>query len=156
MRASLGEQLRRDFHHSSMERFARKLKTGRQREEGIRIMDRCAAAIKKEDDLLKKHHGTRVEAEYRRIMNSKASNVRHHRPTWADVDCFDDKAIERQANLNVASRHVKRIGRIKDIQTRELERLYGRAYHNNKVHGRARASFNKTVDRRSGIERRQR
>lgn len=137
MALSLAEHLRRSFDLATLKREARALKTGRHWEQANHLMLRCDALRTKETKLYRERYDTRVEAEYRRILNASASMRRELKPNWIGQDRFNSGDLLRQARRNVLTRHESRLQQMDALETRELRRIVWKAARENRIEGQA-------------------
>ncbi len=152
---TIGGELRRAFHLASMRKEYKDILTGRQREQARKLIERCEDLRKREDSLYEARFLTRVEEARRKLINQAGAVRKEFKPGWMGEDRFNKAATLRQAQRDVRAHHQRRIARIDSHESAQLSGLLNRARKENRIQGKARDAFNKTVDRRGGLERRQ-
>lgn len=152
MNGFVGEKLRRDFLEASLKRQMRGIDHGLHRERFSRIANRAHAATLRENKQYREFYQGRVSQEILRVQR-EAGRPRDEL-NMVGEDRFNPNAIRVIAEKRVRNRHERRLGRIgkwRDGQFRQLKQDVRQA---SKEKGKAERSFNKSVDRRSGGERR--
>lgn len=152
---AIGNELRRAFHLAAMRKEYKDILTGRQRQQARELIERCDAARKREGSLYEARFLTRVEEARRKLIDQAGAIKKEFKPGWMGEDRFNKAATLRQAQRDVRAHHQRRIARIDSQESTQLSGLLTKARKENRIQGKARDAFNKTVDRRGGLERRQ-
>lgn len=153
MALSIGSELQKAFHLVALRRETDILLTGRQWEKRNSIVERCAKASQKEEDLFKERFDSRIATEQKRLINEAGSITRTLQPDHAQNDLFDKTALLTQADTNVRNAHEDRLNKIQDFETEKLESLLQTSSRENQLQGKAKRSFNKKADRRQSPRR---
>lgn len=154
MSLSTAQHVKQTFNLIALRRESDVLLTGRQWEKRNALVERCDKARKRETALFNERFDARIATQLKELINRAGSKTKEHKPVWASDDVFDKTANLAQADTSVRSSHQQRITRIDQFEERELESLMQSAARENALQGKAARSFNRTVDRRLGGERR--
>lgn len=98
---------------------------------------------------------TRVTQETRRLQRQAGSPTRTLKPKYLGIDQFDKTSLKQQAVRNVENRHHARIALVEKREEDSVEKLVEKAKARRQLKGQPTQAFNRTTDRRSGIDRRQ-
>lgn len=154
MALTISEELNRVFDLASLRQEAADLKAPHQWRRVTGIWRRCDDARQREQNRFEKRYVTRVEVARRRLVDEAAAKSFDLKPGWAGHDTFDAQALTRQAEREVRHAHQQRMERIDEFERRELKAIVEQSVRENNLRGTAREQFGRSVDRRSGIERR--
>lgn len=154
MSLSLTQELKQTFHLHALRRQANMALTGRQWGKHTALKNRCEKARRDERRLFDERYETRIRQEYKKLLHEQNGKVKEFKPRWAQHDNFNKKALLAQSDTNVRGRHESRLQRIDRYEARELETLLQSSVRANQLTGKSKQAFNKSVDRRSGAERR--
>ncbi|MEL7281858.1 MAG: hypothetical protein AAGK79_15980 [Pseudomonadota bacterium] len=129
------------------------------------------AAEHNEHALLKRHHksvsiqaehayrqtySTRVADETKRLLRKDGSKTRELKPTAGVVDRFNGNKLRLQAEKNVRGHHKIDMANLREAELKDEDTLFARVEKRNGIRGEAKRAFNRSTDRRSGLDRRQR
>jgi len=154
MGLGLGEEVRLAFRLATLRREASTVKTGPQWERTRAIGERCERLREEEKKLYRERYLTRVEVARKRLSNDAGKKTREYKPRFVGEDRLDKDALWRQAGREVKAAHRRRLAMIDREEARGLDQEMKRAYGENRCRNVAREDFNKTVDRRTSMERR--
>ena len=101
-------------------------------------------------------YGQRVAVERRRLINKAGSIKRDFVPRFLGNDGFNKDVINRQAQINVRTAHRNDLASIDRRETEAIRTLVENAQSRVALREKPIKDFQKSVDRRSGVERRKR
>lgn len=154
MTLSVNEELRRAFELASLRREAEAIRKPEQWQELWDLKHRCERARFIEQQLYHRRYDTRVEQRRRELIDEAGAKTRIFKPWWGATDRFSPEQTLRQAQRDVRLAHERRIQRIDNYERRKLAAFVEHARRESRVRDLAMRAFNRTVDRRSGPERR--
>lgn len=151
---TIEDELRRTFELASLRKEAKGIETPRQWAAVTKLRARCRDAIAREKELYASRYDTRVETARRRLIDGAARKDETLKPWWGVADRFSPAATLRQAQRDVRDAHQRRIERIDEFERGQLSIIVEQSRRENRLQGTARDDFNRTADRRTGLERR--
>lgn len=101
-------------------------------------------------------YGQRVAVERRRLINKAGSVKRDFVPRFLGNDGFNKDVINRQAQINLRTAHRNDLSSIDRRETEAIRALVENAQSRVALREKPIKDFQKSVDRRSGTERRKR
>ncbi len=101
-------------------------------------------------------HQTRINQEHRRLLRDRTSPQRHLKyPRWHGYDQLSPNALREQAERNVKNRHHARMRALDKREKEDVQQLIEQSERRQQKKGELKQNFNQSVDRRSGVDRRQ-
>ena len=155
MALTTAERVKQTFNLIALRREAGARLTGRQWEKRGELVDRCAKARQKAEELNFKRYPMRVKVAHKKLIDEAGSKTTEHKPFWAQNDRFDKSATLYLAQQDVRQAQERRIAQINQYEERSLSNLMTEAKRENQLQGKAERAFNKTVDRRRVQDRHQ-
>lgn len=120
-----------------------------------RISETARDQIEIENKSYRRDYKARIDKARQEILR-KAGSLTHDHPTPHGIDRFDKDAINREAQRIVRHDHERRLCTIREQEIGSYEELQRDIRTRDQNKGRARVSFTRATDRRSGPDRRQR
>lgn len=117
------------------------------------IQENAAKHLKEERESYRSDYAGRVDNVRRELIKKAGSKTFEH-PTPFGVDKFNPDRINREAQRIVRNRHAQKMATILNVETSGYEALCERIQTRDQVKDLARDEFKRSVDRRTGQERR--
>lgn len=147
MALSITERVRQTFNLRALRHEAKARLTGRQWEKRGEMVERCAKARQKAEELNFKRYPMRVKVAHKKLIDEAGSKTKEHKPFWSQNDRFDKSDTLYLAQQDVRQAHERRIAHINQYEERGLSNLMTEAKRENQLQGKAERPFNKVAHR---------
>ena len=152
---NISEELHQTFQLAALRKEARSLRTSSDWEEGNKIIKHYEREHKKLNKQYYDEYDSRVEKVTQNLIDKAGSKEKNFVNRIFGADNFDKRAIYRQAHRSVQHDHQRRVSALSEQESSELETLTQKATQRDMLREKPKRDFTKSVDRRSGSERRQ-
>jgi len=123
-------------------------------EEHFRIIDQHKTYRIQEELTYLTEYKSRVAQENKRLMRKDGAKTREHKPVFGMDDRFNGNKLNITTQKNVRAQHKITMANLREAERDDLDKFYTRVENRNAERGHATHDFNKTTNRRSGVDRR--